>query len=104
MKLAALHLQGKAYAWWLFESFSLKNVNISSYARFTRRLVKIFDVHSETSLKKQIKPKKSESLHELEKSMKPTPFLNIVEGVKYLQYDLPRAKASLQLEHSPQEE
>ena len=69
----------------------MKKVNIYSYVKFTRRLVKRFDErHYETSLRKQIKPKKFESLHELEKSIKPTPFLNIVEGVKDLQYDFPR--------------
>ena len=31
---AALHFRGKAHAWWIFESFSLKNANTSSYARF----------------------------------------------------------------------
>ena len=34
IRVATLHLQGKAYAWWLFESSSLKNVNISTYAKF----------------------------------------------------------------------
>ena len=95
MQVVALYLQGKAYAWWLFESFSLRNVNISSYARFTRRLVEIFDVHAKNSLRKQIKPKESEYLHELEKYMEPTPFQNIVEGVKDLQHDFPREKAPL---------
>ena len=93
MRVAALHLQGKAYAWWLFESSSLKSVNISSYANFSRRLVKRFDLrHPETYLGEKIKPNKSESLHELEESIKPTPFLNIVEGVENLLHDLPKAK------------
>ena len=43
IKVAALHLRGKAYAWWIFESFSLRNVNISSYANFTKALVENFD-------------------------------------------------------------
>ena len=82
LRVAVLHIQGKAYAWWLFESSSLKSVNISSYAKFTRRLVKIFDlINFETSWGQKIKPKKYESLHELEESIRPTPFLNIVEGV-----------------------
>ena len=97
MKVEVLHLQGKAYAWWLFESSSLKRVNISSYAKFTRRLVKRFDVrHAETSWGEPIKPKKSESLHELEESINPPPFLNIVEGVEDMFHDFPKAKAPLQ--------
>ena len=99
MKVAALHLQGKAYAWWLFESSSLKNVNISTYAKFTRRLVKRFDsVPSGIYVGEQTKPKKSEPLHDLEGSMKPTPFQNIIEGVKDLLHDFRRSKAPVQQE------
>ena len=43
IKFVALHFGGKAYKWWIFESFSLKNANTSSYARFTKKLVEIFD-------------------------------------------------------------
>ena len=32
--VAALHFIGKAHAWWIFESYSLKNENTSSYGRF----------------------------------------------------------------------
>jgi len=100
-----LHLQGKAYAWWLFESSSLKNENISTYAKFTRRLVKRFDsMPSRIYMAEKTKPKRLEPLHEMEISMKITPFQNIVEGVKDLLHDLPRAKAPLQQEHSSQEE
>ena len=58
IRVAALHFEGKAYAWWIFESFSLKNENNSSYANFTRILVERFDgKHSETSLVEPNKPK-----------------------------------------------
>ena len=51
IKIAALHFEGKSYAWWIFGSFSLRNSNTSSYARFTKRLVERFDgKNSETSL------------------------------------------------------
>ena len=50
------------------------------------------------------KPKKSEPLHELEGSMKPNPFQNIVEGVKDLKHALPRENAPLQKELYSQEE
>ena len=67
--------------------------------------MKIFDQrHSEIFLGELAKPKKSEPLHELEGSMKPTPFQNIIEGVEYLQNALPREKAPLQQELSSQEE
>ena len=92
-----LHLQWKAYAWWLFESSSLKGRNVSSYARFTRKLVERFDErHFKTSWGEQIKPNKSKSLHELEDSMEPTPVLNIVEGVENLLHLVPKAKAPTQ--------
>ena len=67
--------EGKAYAWWLFESSSLRNVNISTYANFTRRIVKRFDsMPSENSLGKKTKPKELEHLHEMGRSMEITPF------------------------------
>ena len=56
--------------------------------------------HSETSWGEKIKPKKSESLHELEESIKPTSFLNIVEGVEDLLHDFPKEKSPLQQEIS----
>ena len=59
IRVAALHMRGKAYAWWIFESFSLKNVNISSYAKFTKALLKIFD--------RGIHEKHMEELNEKEK-------------------------------------
>ena len=43
IKVVALQIGGKAYAWWIFEYFSLKNENTSSYERFTKTLVEIFD-------------------------------------------------------------
>ena len=43
IKIAALHFEGKAYAWWIFEYFSLKNANTSTYAKFTRSIVERFD-------------------------------------------------------------
>ena len=75
IKVAALHFEGKAYAWWMFEYFSLKNENTSTYAKFTRRLVRRFYAkHSETSLVELAKPKKTKPLHELEGSIIPIPF------------------------------
>ena len=52
IRVATLHLQGKAYPWWLFESSSLKNANIYTYAKSTRMFVKRFDFKQfETSFK-----------------------------------------------------
>ena len=104
IRVVALHLQGKSYAWWLFESSSLKNVNISTYEKFTRKLVRRFDFKlSKISLGGKTKPKNSKPLQDMEGSMKITPFQNIVEGVKDLQDALPRAKAPLQQKLFPQE-
>ena len=46
IRVAALHLEGKAYAWWFYETSSLNHVKVATYAKFTKRLVKIFDVRS----------------------------------------------------------
>ena len=42
IRVAVLHFRGKVHAWWIFESFSLKNANTSSYARFIKTLVGTF--------------------------------------------------------------
>ena len=65
IKVVVLHLRGKAYAWWIFESFSLRNVNIASYASFTKELVKIFyrRIH-ETHMVKKNKKNQVKPLHE----------------------------------------
>ena len=39
IRVAALHFRGKAHAWWIFESYSLKNANTFSYARFIKTLM-----------------------------------------------------------------
>ena len=58
IKVVALNFEGKAYAWWLFESFSLKNANTSTYAKFIRRILEIFyEKFHETTIMEKIKPK-----------------------------------------------
>ena len=75
IKVAALHLEGKAYAWWLFESFSLKNENTSSYSNFIRRVVERFDEkYYETPSMEFIKPNQTKLLHGLEGSINSAPF------------------------------
>ena len=95
-----LHLEGKAYDWWFYETSFLNHVNVSTYPNFTRRLVKIFD----TSLVELTKPKQKKPLHELEGSINPTPFQNAIEGVKNLQNTLLEARSPLQEELSSQKE
>ena len=69
---------------------------ISTYARFTMRLVKIFDEkHSETSLIELSKPKQTKPLHELEGYINPIPFQNAIKGVKKLQNTLLEARSPL---------
>ena len=58
IRVAVLHFEGKAYAWWMFESFSLKNFNTCSFTNFTKKLVERFDKKHE-----KIKPMKI--LHKL---------------------------------------
>ena len=58
IKVAALHFGGKAYAWWIFESFSLNNENTSSYARFIKALVgRFYGKISETHVEEKNKHK-----------------------------------------------
>ena len=58
IRVASLHLGGKAYAWWIFESFYLTKENTYSYARFIKTLVERFDgKHCEASL---VEPNKLE--------------------------------------------
>ena len=75
IKVAALHFGGKAYAWWIFEYFYLKNENNSSYARFTKTLVERFDGKKfETHVVKLNKPKQTKTLHVMEETINSTPF------------------------------
>ena len=74
IKVVALNFEGKAYAWWLFESFSLKNANTSTYEKFIIRVVERFDeIFYETPLVELDKPKQTNPLHELEGNMNPNP-------------------------------
>ena len=74
IKVTTLHFGGRLYAWWIFESFSLKNANTSSYAKFNKTLVEIFDGKiSETHVVELNKPKQTKTLHVLEKPMSSIP-------------------------------
>ena len=91
--IAALHLEGKASTWWFYESSSFNHANIDTYARFTKRLVKRYDVkQSETSLIELEKHKHSKPLHELERSIAPTPLQISIEVDKNLYDTFPRAR------------
>ena len=55
---------GKVYAWWLFESFALKNENTSSYAMFIRTLMERFGTkNSETHVEETNTSKQKKPLH-----------------------------------------
>ena len=105
IKVEVLHLEGKAYAWWLFESFSLKNANTSTYAKFIRRIVERFDEKSyETPSMETTKPYQKKNLHGLEGSINSAPFQKTIEGEGNLYDALPKEKSPLQEELSSQEE
>ena len=58
IRVAALHFRGKAHAWWIFESCSLRNVNTSSYERFIETLMgrfgeKLLKTHEQGKLDKK---------------------------------------------------
>ena len=80
IKVVVMHFGGKAYAWWIFESFSLRNANISSYTNFTNILVERFDgKHSETSLVGPNKPKQTKPLHMMEEPINSNPLQKTIE-------------------------
>ena len=56
IRFAALHFRGKTYAWWIFESCSLKDANNSSYFRFIGTMMERFGGRkSKTHAEKQTK-------------------------------------------------
>ena len=64
IRVAALHFGGKVHGWWLFESFSLKNENNSSYAMFIRALMgKFGGKKSKTHMEETNIPRKTKPLH-----------------------------------------
>ena len=76
IKVAALYFEGKAYDWWLFEYFSLKNENTPTYARFIARLIeRFYEAPCVTSSVDTIQPYQPNILHDLGGSMNPNPFL-----------------------------
>ena len=83
----------------------MKNANISNYERFIRRLVKRFDVkQTKTSLTKLAKHEHAKTLHELERSVMPTPLQISVEGDKNLCDTFPKERSPLHEEISSQKE
>ena len=70
IRVAALHLGGKVYAWWLFEPFTMKNVNTSSYAMFIRTLIRRFSRrNSETHVEETNTFKQTKPLHVMEETI-----------------------------------
>ena len=105
IKVAALHLEVKAYNWWFYESSSFNHENIATYAGFTKILVKRFYVkQSKKSLIELAKHKNSKPLHELERSIAPNPLQISIDGDKNLYDTLPREKSPLQEELSSKKE
>ena len=83
IRFVALHFRGKAHAWWIFESCSLKNANTFSYARFIETLMERFgEKLPETH--EQGKLKKTKPLHVMEKN----PFQKTIGGADIFHYTL----------------
>ena len=76
-------------------SFSLKNANTSSYARFIKTLVGIFDKKIyETHVVKQNKSKQTKTFHVMEETIKPNPLQKTMEEANILHYTLLEARPS----------
>ena len=87
IRVAVLHFRGKVHAWWIFESFSLKNANTFSYARFIKTLMERFG-EKIPKTHEQGKPEKTKPLHVMEE----TPFQKTMIGANVLHYTLPEGK------------
>ena len=83
-------MRGKAYAWWIFESFSLKNVNTASYASLTRALLRRFGrrIH-ETHMVELNKGTQTKPLHE-----NAIPLQKTMEEAENLHHTLPEENIS----------
>ena len=87
-----------AQDWWFYRSYSFYHANLNTYIGFTKELVRIFDVkHFKTSF---VEPKNSKPLHDLERSIFPTPRHIFVKGDKNMHDALPRARYPLLEESS----
>ena len=75
-KFSVFHLIGKAHAWWILESFPLRNAHVLSYANFTKALVKIFDegIHK-THVEEQTQDK---TLHVMDENLSTIPLHGII--------------------------
>ena len=66
---------------------------MSTYERFTRKLVKRFnEKHSETSLVEQANHRQTKPFPKFEGSINPTPFQETIEGIKSLHNTLLEAR------------
>ena len=98
--LAAPYFRGKARAWWIFESFSLKNSNTSSYARFIKTLVGRFDGKlAKTHVVDQDKPQETKTLHMMGGTI--NPLQKTMREVDILHHTLLEARP---LSHTPKQE
>ena len=79
IRVAALHFRGKAHAWWIFESCSLKNANTFSFARFIKTLMERFG-EKLPKTHEQGKFEKTKPLH----VMGETPFQKTMGGADVL--------------------
>ena len=87
IRVVALHFRGKAHAWWIFQSCSLKNANTFSYERFIKTLIesfgeKLLETHEQGKLEK------TKPLHVMEE----TPFQKTIEGADILHYTFQEAR------------
>ena len=102
IRVAALHFIGKAHAWWIFESCSLKNANTSSYARFIEILVGRFDGKlPKTHVLEQEELKKKKPLHVMEETIDLTPLQKTMGEADILHHTLLEARP---LSHIPKQE
>ena len=89
IRVEVLHFGGKIYAWCLFESFTLKNANTSSYASFIKTLVEIFGrKNSKTHVEKTNKLKQTKPLHVMEKTINSDSLQKTMEETNILHHTL----------------
>ena len=86
---------GKVYAWWLFESVTLKNANTSSYAMFIRTLMKRFGRrNSETHVEETKSFNQTKPLHVMKETIDSKTFQRTMEEADILHNALLESRSS----------
>ena len=97
IRIATLHFVSKALAWWIFECFSLKIANSSSYARFIETLLRRFDGKVYATHMERLKHPQTKPLHVMRKNINSDPLHKPMKEINILQHTFLEAKPLSQI-------